>query len=288
MSLDTPGACDSHVHVFLPEQFAYDPQRSYTPGPANCGALNRHMGLLGLQRCVIVQPSVYGTDNACLLAGLKTMGPAARGVAVVDPATVTDAQLQDLQAAGVRALRVNFEAGGGSPADKPAAIAAMASRLRGTDLAIQLYVDIQTAATAVRLPAMQDVVLILDHYAGFKVGTDLASADFQSILDALRGGNIWVKLSAPYRTGCSSPDYSELQPVAEAMIEAAPQRMVWASDWPHTGGGKDRGGHNHPQIEPFRQIDSAVDLERLRSWVADPAGFAAIISDNPARLFDFS
>jgi 2-pyrone-4,6-dicarboxylate lactonase len=281
-----PGACDSHVHVFQPDRFPYAERRNYTPGPADCAALTAHLAGLGLSRCVVVQPSVYGTDNRCLLAALEALGSeVARGVAVVDPGTVTDAELEQLHRAGVRALRVNFESGALAPGDKLAVIRNTARRLQGTGMAVQLYVDTTTAARAVA--ATGDVPLILDHHAGFRAGVDIGGDDFHAILRALAGGNVWVKLSAPYRSGCATNDYAELRRAAQAMISAAPERMVWASDWPHTGGGADRARRDPHEIEPFRSIDSAADLQRLAEWVGDDARFDAILSANPARLFDF-
>lgn len=286
MSALPEGACDSHVHVFDPDRFAYAPGRAYTPGPALVADLRAHLARLGLDRCVVVQPSVHGTDNRCLLATLAGLGPqVARGVAVIDPQGVTDDDLARLHAAGVRALRVNFEAGGAAPADRLTAIRATAGRIAGSGMAVQLYADVATAAQAVQ--TVRDVPLILDHYAGFRAGVDIAGPAFGTILRALATGNVWVKLSAPYRAGSTGPDHAELRPAAQAMIATAPDRMVWASDWPHTGGGADRARRGPAEIEPFRQIDDAADLRRLADWVGDDARLAAILSANPAALFDF-
>lgn len=280
------GACDSHVHVFDPDRFPYAPGRAYTPGPAPVADLRAHLAGLGLARCVVVQPSVHGTDNRGLLAALDALGPqVARGVAVIDPLGVTDAELARLHAAGVRALRVNFESGGTGPADRLAAIRATAGRIAGSGMAVQIYADVATAAQAVQ--AVRDVPLILDHYAGFKAGVDTAGPAFATLLRALAGGNVWVKLSAPYRAGCATADCAELRPAAQAMIAAAPDRMVWASDWPHTGGGADRARRGPAEIEPFRRIDDAADLRRLAQWVGDDARLDAILSTNPAALFGF-
>lgn len=100
-------------------------------------------------------------------------------------------------------------------------------------------------------------------------------------------GRACVKLSAPYRVGSTDPNYADLRPAAEAMIQAAPAHMVWASDWPHTGGGADRAKRGPEAIEPFRQIDDASDLQRLRIWAGSEALSTAILSHNPARIFDF-
>lgn len=284
-----PDACDTHVHVFDPAGHAYDPARAYTPAEASCNELEALMRRLGTSRCVIVQPSVYGSDNSCLLAALKHFGPhRARGVAVIG-ATTPDAEIEHLKESGVRAVRVNFEAArSAAPADKLAVIKATIERVRQTGLAVQLYVDTATAAAACEAVAGTGVPLILDHFAGYKCGMDVGHETFQRLLNVLRSGNVWVKLSAPCRTDSSLHDYEDLRPAAQALIDAAPDRMVWASDWPHTGGGGSRSDRNPSDIEPFRQVDDLSDLQRLQSWIGDDGLNARIFANNAARIFDFS
>ncbi|NTB87565.1 amidohydrolase family protein [Agrobacterium tumefaciens] len=280
--------CDTHVHVFEPALYPYAEDRAYTPGEASCGDLEDLMSSLEVGRCVIVQPSVYGSDNTCLLAALEYFGAArARGVAVIDHQGISTDELHGLREAGVRALRVNFEAVKASaPVDRISVIRGTARRAAEAGLAVQLYVDTATAVEAASDLAEEGVPLILDHFAGFRCGMDLKGETFSKLVEVLEAGNVWVKLSAPYRTGSKLPDYEDLRPAAQAMIAAAPDRMVWASDWPHTGGGQ-RDGKDPARVEPFRHIDDRSDLSRLRRWVDDDGLYQEILADNAARVFDF-
>ncbi|TWC77292.1 putative TIM-barrel fold metal-dependent hydrolase [Rhizobium sp. SJZ105] len=282
------GVCDTHVHVFEPDHYPYAQGRAYTPGYARCGDLEGLMSSLGVRRCVIVQPSVYGRDNACLLAALRHFGSdRARGVAVIDHHTISTDELIGLREAGVRAVRVNFEATRSAvPIDRMSVIRATARRAKEARLAVQLFVDTATAVDAAGELAEQGVTLILDHFAGFKCGMDINSPIFTKLLKTLETGNVWVKLSAPYRTGSNLPTYEDLRPAAQAMIATAPERMVWASDWPHTSGGQ-RDGKDPTRIEPFREIDDRSDLARLQRWVGNDARYLKIVADNAAQLFDF-
>lgn len=286
--ISVQGGCDAHVHVFEPANYPYAANRAYTPGEARCSDLEAHMRQLGVSRCVIVQPSVYGVDNSCLIAALKHLGrERTRGVAVVDYQSISVVDLIELRDAGVRALRVNFEAARSqAPVHRVSVIRATARRAKEACLAVQLYVDTQTAVEAAEDLAKEGVPLILDHFAGFKCGMDLAGETFTRLLRVLETGNIWVKLSAPYRTGSLLPDYEDLRPAVQSLITTAPERMVWASDWPHTGGGP-RHGNDPASIEPFRQIDSRSDLARLRCWVTDDVLYAKIVAQNAAQIFDF-
>lgn len=280
-------ASDCHVHVFQPGRFPYAADRSYTPGEASLAELRAHHARIGIERAVLVQPSVYGTDNACLLDGLAGLGSdRGRGVAGVDPSVVSDTDLDALWAAGVRGLRVNFEAGGHAASDRPSIIRATAAAAAGR-MAIQLYVDVATAAIVAPELVAAGVTLVLDHHAGFNVGVDPDGREFATLLDALASGKLWVKLSAPYRAGDAEPGYPILRAAAERLIAARPDRMVWASDWPHTGGGADRARRDPLSIEPFRAFDARADLGRLGDWVGDRPTFDTILTANAAALFDF-
>ncbi|MBA4790789.1 MAG: amidohydrolase family protein [Rhizobiales bacterium] len=281
------GACDCHVHVFEPDLFPLDPARTYTPGRASLAMLEAHLAGLGLARVVLVQPSVYGTDNSCLLDALEKLGERGRAVAVIDPEVTSDAEIRALRTAGVRALRVNLESRGESRGQAArAAFEATAARAAAHGLAVQIY------AAMPLLPHLADLIeasaapTILDHFAGAKAEAGLDQPGFDDLMHLLAGGKTWVKLSGAYRAS-SLPDYGDLEPIARALIAARPDRLVWASDWPHTGGGKERAARGPLAIEPFRDIDSATALRLLRSWCADATTFRDILTVNAARLFDF-
>ncbi|WP_144630823.1 amidohydrolase family protein [Bordetella genomosp. 13] len=267
-------ACDCHVHVFSPGRFPYAPRRAYTPPAAEtAGLLALHRGL-GIGRAVLVQPSCYGNDNRGLCAALAEYGrDRARGVAALDADAATDETLRRLHADGVRGLRLNFHVQGAEHAE--AQCRAAAARLRGLGWHLQLHVD---AAMLRRLaPTLADLPLtvVLDHYAG-----GAASAD--TLAQLALHGHVWVKLSAPYRV---SETFDELLPLLGLLRTCAADRLVWASDWPHTGGSGGQG-RSPDAIEPFRQVDVAAGLRALRGALGDTV-FQAVMADNPARLYGF-
>lgn len=279
-AFETPAqACDCHVHVFLPEQFPYDDRRAYTPPAAGLDSLGTLRAALGVERSVLVQPSCYGNDNGALCWALTQLGPAAaRGVAVVDPARVSDEELQHLHDAGVRGLRLNLHVSG-QDTDDVLRLCAMASeRVQHLGWHLQLYAGPQQAAAIKKVLRIIKVPIVLDHFGGGAAVADL-------LCGLLAHENLWVKLSAPYRAS-ALPDHADLQPVVQRYLRIAPDRLVWGSDWPHTGGDGKRSA-NPTAIEPFRREDARVALARLADWVGDRTLMASILVHNPARLYGF-
>lgn len=283
-------AVDSHVHVFDPDRFPYSPRRGYTPPAATVADLRAFERGLGVERVVLVQPSPYGSDNSCLLAALRDLGPdTARGVAVIDPETVTDAALDVLEAAGVVAVRVNLATTGIERASTAGdRVSAAIRRVSGRGLSIQIYLDLHLVESIAPILRDAPVPIILDHYGGAVAAPGPAPQGFATLLRAMERGNIWVKLSAPYRASRIAPGYPDVAPLARALLRAAPERLVWASDWPHTGGGATRRARTPTDVEPFRAIDDAAILARLRDWCGSDAVFGRILATNPATLFRFA
>lgn len=288
-----PGACDCHVHVFDPERLPYSPTRTYTPGPASLDDLLAFEGRIGMSRCVIVQPSVYGTDNGCLLAALKRLDDRARGVAVIDPERTPDRELDALGEAGVRSVRINLKTQGETdPAAAARALAATSRRVAGRGWSIQVYTGLSILAALkddiVRLP----VPLVVDHFGGARGEGGAGQPGFADLIQLLQSANVYLKLSAPYRSSSREPSYEDMTGIARALIDAAPARLVWASDWPHTGGGlaesRDRSDRGVADIEPFRQVDVPRLLASLADWSGDATTWRRILVDNPAALYGFS
>jgi len=282
-------AIDCHVHVFDPARFPYAASRSYTPGVATLDQLTAFEKTMGVDRVVLVHPSPYGSDNSALLDALRRLGKKrARGVAVINPQTVTDSELRALTDAGVVAVRVNLTVQG---IDKATAasrqISAALARVAGAGLAIQVYGEVALVENIVPLMRDATVPVILDHFAGAEAALGTEQQGFATLLRAMERGNVWVKMSAPYRASELAPNYPDLAPLAKAMIAAAPERVVWASDWPHTGGGAERQGRKASDVEPFRTIDDAHNLQLIREWAGSDAIFRRILVDNPAKLFRF-
>jgi len=267
-----PGSCDCHAHIFGPvDKYPYTPHRSYTPPEAGIEAYRRMLAALGFERAVIVQPSVYGIDNRCTRDAIVASGGKWRGVAVVEPC-VTDAQLAELHAAGFRGVRINLLFKGGLQLNALEQIA-YAIEARGWHL--QLLLDgrdlPQLAHRLQRLP----VDFVVDHMGHMPASLGTGHAGFQTLLQLLRGGRGWVKLSGAYRISATSLPYEDAVPFARALVETAPDKLVFGTDWPH------------PSISvPMPQDASLLDL--LPAWAPDEATQRRILVENPARLYDFS
>jgi predicted TIM-barrel fold metal-dependent hydrolase len=284
------GSCDCHVHLFDAARFPFAPNRSYTPGSARVADLLAFEARLGIERIVLVQPSVYGTDNAALLAGLRELGPdRARGVAVIDPRTATHAELQALHDQGVRGIRLNLQVRG----ERDLSVAS-AQLQRASDAvapfgwSAQIYADLDVVAGLAPDIARLDAPVVLDHFAGVRAHTlPDQQAAFTAVVDLVKHGNAYVKLSAPYRASRQAPQFDDLAPIARRLIDAHPDRMLWASDWPHTGSAGNRDG-DLARIEPFRREDAGRALNQLLGWTDSAALRQRILADNPARLYRFA
>ena len=283
------GSTDCHVHVFEPDRFPYAEPRTYTPGIASAGQLQSFRRGLGIDRLVLVQPSVYGNDNRALLNALRELGPdIARGIAVIDPASIGDADLRALAQSSIVGVRVNLSTKGEDRAT--AAIAAVAnniSRVAAIGLAVQIYVDLPLIEQLADTIAASPVPMILDHFAGADAALGPEQPGFAALLRLLDAGKVWIKLSGAYRASRRAPDYDDVAPLARALIAANPERLIWASDWPHTGGGAERRERKPGEIEPFRQVDDAHLLSLLSWWAGDATVLRKILVDNPARLYGF-
>ncbi|TKW63725.1 MAG: amidohydrolase [Paracoccus denitrificans] len=284
---DTPAvtipaeAWDCHVHVFDPARFPYAEARDYTPAPASLDALRERLLREGVTNTVLVQPSVYGTDNRCLLWALRELGPNGRAVAVVDPDRVTDAELADLQAAGVVGMRVNLVASQARHADP---FRRMAERLRGSGMFLQIFAPLTRILQQSKVLEAAGLPVVLDHFAGAR------ASDGAEQLDALerlcRDAPVWVKLSADYRLDEDRAAQARLARDLVARLWAVmPERLIWGSDWPHTGGGADRAARAISQIEPFRKVDALAVPRLLAEAGLDAEARRQVLSINPTRLF---
>lgn len=279
------GACDAHVHLIGPEaRYPFAPARVYTPGDAGEAALNALHARLGIARVVIVQPSVYGADNARTLDGLAALGPRARAIAVIDEST-TNAELEAMHRAGVRGVRVNIATHG---MNDPAGALSLLRRNAERVAPLGWHVQVLTRPTVIAAlgPALAALAapLVVDHFGLPDVAAGPEQPGFAALAALVRTGRVHVKLSAIERL--TGPGRGALMaPFVGALAAANPEGLVWGSDWPHTGGGRGQG-RAPTDIEPFEPLDDAGALEALAGAVDAPTLHRILVA-NPARLYDF-
>jgi predicted TIM-barrel fold metal-dependent hydrolase len=283
VDFDIPrGACDCHVHIFDPAGFPYANERVYTPPTASLQDLRDLQTALHFDRVVIVQPSVYGINNACTLDAIRKLGARARGVAVIDRTTSPGA-LDDMAAAGIRGVRLNFETAGESNPDAiRRGVAAVAEQVRTRNWHVQFNTSLSVIAALQNDFAALPFPVVFDHFARAKAALGPSQPGFDALLALVKSGRAYVKISAAYRTSDKAPDFPDAPPLAQALIAANPDRIVWGSNWPHPG----RGATRTDIALPYPNDDGLL-LNQLPKWAPDAAIRKRILVDNPARLYGF-
>lgn len=268
-----PNACDSHIHIFS-TRFPASPHWKGEPVvDSDVAAYRRLQKRLGTSRVVVVTPSTYGTDNRATLDGVAQFGSSARAVIVVD-LDISAAELEKLAAQGAVGVRVNFgtpQSWGPTTADR---LEMMARKVHPLGWHVQVY------ATGDQIVGLADVLsrlptpLVIDHLARLPPSQGVDHPAYPVVRKLLDGGRTWMKLSGAYlNTTSGPPAYGDATAVAQSFARAAPERMVWGSDWPH------RGEKHMP--------DDAGLLDLLAEWAPDEASRRRILVDNPAELYGF-
>lgn len=268
-----PLACDAHW-VFGPvDKFPYAAERRYTPPDAPRERLASLHGLLGVERAVVVQASCHGSDNRAMLDAIAASDGRYRGIAIVDEG-VSEHELRGLHEGGVRGVRFNFVRHLGS-APKPDFFRAVLDRIRPLGWHIVLHLD---AADLVELsPILRTLPLpfVIDHMGRIKAGDGLKQAPFEALLALMRSETCWVKLCGAERISTAGPPFHDALPFAQALIAAAPDRVLWGTDWPH------------PNIRGAMPNDGdLVDL--LPLLAPDESARRKLLVENPARLYGFT
>ena len=278
-----PGACDCHTHIFGdPKNFPLFSGRAYTPetaSPEEMSALHR---ALHIQRVVIVTPSVYGTDNSASLFGIKARGATARGVAVIDGKT-PDSELDAMNQAGFRGIRINL---GTDASLVRRRFQASVERVKNRNWHIQMNVSLAGVSRMKDLVQASPVPVVFDHFGGAQAAQGLQQPGFADLVELVRSGKAYVKISAAYRASTQAPDYPDVAPFAKALIAANPDRILWGTDWPHPNSTTPEG-HEKTEVTPLFQIDDGALLNQLAVWAPDAGVRKVILVDNPARLYGF-
>lgn len=288
LNFDMPaGACDCHTHIFgNPAEFPLSSTRTYTPEPALPGEMAAFHKRLSIQRVVIVTPSIYGTDNATTLFGIKARGADARGIAVIDDKT-PDSELDAMGRAGVCGIRLNLAtAGVNDPAVARQKLKAAAERMQSRKWHVQIYTNTPLIAHLKNVLSELTVPLVFDHFGGAQSKEGLQQPGFPELLELVRSGRAYVKISGAYRASQLAPDYRDVAPLGNALIAANPDRVVWGTDWPHPNSDTP-SGKMPTDVRPPLPVDDGRLLNELAVWAPDPAIRRKILVDNPARLYAF-
>ncbi|MCW5689301.1 MAG: amidohydrolase family protein [Pseudolabrys sp.] len=265
------GTCDCHIHTY-DHTFPTAPTAVVTPPDAAVGDYLKMCTKMGIERTVLVQASAYGKDNRLLLRDMATMGPSrARGIVVVDD-SVTDEELDRLTKLGVRGIRFFMLAGAPLPLSS---LETMAARVAPFGWTINFQCDGRELADhEARLKALPTTVTI-DHQGKFLEPVEPDHPGFKALLRLLDTGKVWYKLAAPYETSkLGPPYYDDVGKLAKLLVKAAPERGLWASNWPYP-----MAGAKTPR--------DAWTLDMLLDWVPDEATRQKILVDNPAKLYGF-
>jgi predicted TIM-barrel fold metal-dependent hydrolase len=286
VNFDVPaGACDCHVHVFGdPKKYPFFAGRTYTPEIASVAELRQLLSALRLERVVIVQPSVYGTDNSCTIDGMRELGDRARGVAVIDD-KITDAQLDAMGKAGIRGIRLNLATSGISdPTVARQRFENAVARVRNRGWHIQFNTQLPVIEALSPQFLASPVPLVIDHFGGATASRGVEQAGFAALVNLVKSGRAYVKISGSADSVSTQSDLADVAPLARALVSANPQRILWGTNWPHPGSAPVAGRKpTDPALHV--QTDDGKVLNLLPVWVPDAATRRLILTENPARLY---
>ena len=265
------GSTDCHAHVFE-SRFKLLPDAHTIPPECPLGDYVKMLRAIGCDRGVLVQPSMYGTDNSAIEEALTSGAIELRGIAVVSP-DVSDKELERLHGVGFRGIRINIASA--TPGLKLADAPRLAERIKPLGWHLQFFANFREKPELAEELAKLDITIVIDHFARVPASEGVNGRAFQALLSLVRRDNVYAKLMGPYFVSDIPPTYADITPLARKLIEAAPDRLVWATDWPHTQGKK--------------YMPNDGDLaDLLADWAPDEAQRKKILVDNPARLYDFS
>ncbi|MHA7924691.1 MAG: amidohydrolase family protein [Marinobacter sp.] len=268
-------SCDTHAHVFgRHEDYPFTANRTYTPREASLEQYLELHGMLGVERGVLVQPSVYGTDNSLHLHALRQLragGYDYRGVCVVDPA-ITSAELLELHEAGFRGVRMNLLFRGGLQWEQ---VAGLADRIAGLGWHLQFLINVSDCDDIMDRVVDLPVPVVFDHMGHMPAVLGVNEPGFQKLLHLLVDNKAWVKLSGSYRVTMQGEyPYPDVTDIARALVAANANRCVWGSDWPH------------PHFSGLMPDDADL-LDDLALWVPEKEIRDRILASNPVRLYGF-
>lgn len=265
-------SCDSHCHIFgNEEEFPFDKDRSYSPPEASLSEYRRVLDAIGFSRTVVVQPSVYGFDNSCTIGAVARFGlDRARAIVQIHP-DASQAHLRELHAVGARGVRFITLSKGGAALDE---IQRIAAKIAPLGWHLQMYLPPATWRELTPVLSDLPVDIVIDHMGHVMADTALDGPDARTILSLLENPRFWIKLCG-YRVSSAGYPYADVAPWARRLAEAAPDRCVWGTDWPH------------PNLRDHMPDDGEL-LDLFAGWVTGEKAREAILVKNPEKLYRFT
>ncbi|MFY0634845.1 MAG: amidohydrolase family protein [Vannielia sp.] len=266
------GAVDAHCHVFGPSpEFPFAPERKYTPCNAGKDKLFELRDFLGFSRNVIVQATCHGKDNRAMVDACRAAGDLARGIASVGP-DVSDEELAEMDAAGVRGVRFNFVKRLVDATPKEVFIG-IAERIKELGWHIVVYFEAADLEELVPFLESLPTVLVVDHMGRPDVAKGVDHPDFQRFISLMeRNENIWSKVTCPERLSLQGPPYDDVVPFCRAIVERFPDRVLWGTDWPH------------PNMKTHMPDDGAL-VDYIPRIAPTEEQQRKLLIDNPMRLY---
>lgn len=270
-----PLACDTHAHVCGPEsRYPYWSGRIYTPPDALPAQYRYMLRTLGVERSVLVQPSVYGSDNRAMLDALAADPVRQRAVAVVEP-DIAYSELERMHALGVRGVRCNIvdikEGKGRLPIEM---LKALADKVQPLGWHLEFLMHVDEFPDLDRVLDSFPVDVVFGHLGYMKTSLGISAPGYQAFLRLMKSGRAWAKFTGPYRISSHPMPYADVAAYAHALVEAAPDRIVWGTDWPHV------------TVKGAMPNDGDI-CDLLLDWVPDEAVRRKVLVDNPAALYGF-
>lgn len=260
--------CDCHFHVFDNfQKYPFADSRSYTPTPATVADYQAMANAYGIERAVLVHPSVYGADHSSFEDILAENSAWMRGVAVAFPDTPEEdiARWAQIGTKGTRINALLYDA-------TPESIRRIIDKVKVHDWHVQLFADLINKPDLASHIVDQGVKIVVDHLGHGDPEQLIKSKGFSNLLALLREGRAWVKLSAPYRSSIQQPNYPDTRALVEAIVKARPTQAVWGTDWPH------------PMINGPMPNDGDL-VNTVFDWLSDAALLEAVLVDNPTHLY---
>lgn len=271
------GSIDTHVHVFDQARYKMSPTRGYNPPDSKLEDLKHLHETLGIERVVFTQPSTYGVDNAAIMDGMNALNaetPNRARCVIATTMAITDAELEKFDAAGARGIRLNLDNKGGMPIELNQ-IPELEARIKPLGWHVEWLFPGKDMVDLMPTFRKLTVPMSIAHFAYQPATAGVSAPGFQALLSLVKDGNTWIKISGANRVSETDlPPYDDVRPMAHALIEAGPGRIMWGTDWPHP---------NKYEVNP----NDGDLVDAFGDWVTDETMRRRIMVDTPAAFFRF-